>query len=61
MKLNVEDMERASLISKMIVTRLSSINATLLIRLYKIFTMQYTDYDCTALTRPNKIREKTKR
>ena len=37
------------------ITRLNSINATLLIRLCKIFTRTYTDYTCTALTALNKI------
>ena len=32
------------------ITRLYSINATLLIRLYKICTKPYMDYTCTALT-----------
>ena len=50
MKLHVEDIERASLISRMKITRLNSINATLLICLYKIFTGPYMDYSCTALT-----------
>ena len=35
------------------ITRLNSINATLLIRLYKIFTRQYMDY-AQALTARNK-------
>ena len=34
----------------MIITRLNSTNATLLIRLYKIFVRPYMDYGCTALT-----------
>ena len=50
MKLHVEHIERASLISRMKITRLNSINVTLLIRLYKIFTRPYMDYGCTALT-----------
>ena len=37
------------------IARLNSINATLLIRLCKIFTRTYTDYACTALTALNKI------
>ena len=36
------------------ITRLNSINATLLIRLYKIFARPYMDYACTALTALNK-------
>ena len=36
MKLHVEHIERASIISRMRITRLNSINATLLIHLYKI-------------------------
>ena len=36
------------------ITRLNSINATLLIRLYKIFTRPYMDYACTALAALNK-------
>ena len=36
MKLHVKHIERASLICRMRITRLSSINTTLLIRLYKI-------------------------
>ena len=54
MKLHVEHIERASLISRMRITRLNSINATLLIRLYKIFTRPYIDYACTTLTALNK-------
>ena len=50
MKLHMEYIERASLISRMRITRLNSINATLLIRQYKIFTRPYMDYACTALT-----------
>ena len=38
MKLHVEDVERASLISRMRTTRLNSVSAILLIRLYKTFT-----------------------
>ena len=37
------------------ITKLNSINATLLICLYKIFTRPYMDYACTALTALNKI------
>ena len=36
------------------ITRLNSINAALLIRLYKIFTRPYMDYACTALSVLNK-------
>ena len=36
------------------ITRLNSFNATLLIRLYKLFTRPYMDYACTALTTLNK-------
>ena len=50
MKQHIEHIERASLISRMRITRLNSINATLLIRLYKIFTRPYMDYACTAQT-----------
>ena len=50
MKQNIEYIERASLISRMRITRLNSINTTLLIRLYKIFTRPYMDYACLALT-----------
>ena len=50
MKQHIEHIERASLISRMRITRLNSINATLLIRLYKICTRAYMDYACTALT-----------
>ena len=54
MKQHIEHIERASLISKMRITRLNSVNAALLIRLYKIFTGPYMDYVCTALTAVNK-------
>ena len=54
MKLHMEHIEKASLISRMRITRLNSINATLLIRLYKIFTRPYMDYACTTLTALNK-------
>ena len=61
MKLHVEHIERAFLISKMRITRLNSINATLLICLYKIFTRPCTNYACTALTTLNKTpRQKLK-
>ena len=55
MKQHTEHIERASLISKMRIERLNSINASLLIRLYKTFTRPYMDYACTALTVLNKI------
>ena len=54
MKLHVEHIERASIISRMKTSRLNSVNATLLIHLYKIFTRPYMDYACTALTVLNK-------
>ena len=54
MKQHIEHIERASLISRMRITRLNSVNVTLLIRLYKIFTRPYMDYACTALTALNK-------
>ena len=54
MKHHIEHIERASLISRMRVTKLHSINATPLIRLYKIFTRPYMDYACTAMTALNK-------
>ena len=47
-------MEKASIISRIKITRLNSITATLSIRLYKIFTRTYMDYACTALTALNK-------
>ena len=37
------------------IARLNSVNATLLIRLYKTFTRPYIDYACTALTQLNKL------
>ena len=37
------------------IARLNSVNATLLIRLYKIFTRPYMDYACTALTQLSKL------
>ena len=49
-KLHLEDIERASLISAIRITRLNSINATRLICLYKIFTRPYAYYACTTLT-----------
>lgn len=36
------------------ITRLNSVKATLLIRLYKYFTRPYMDYACAALTAINK-------
>ena len=54
MKLHVEHIERTSLFSRIKITRLKSIDATLVIRLYKIFTRTYMDYACTALTALNK-------
>ena len=62
MKQHIEHMERSSLISKMRITGLNSVNATLLIRLYKFFTRPYMDYACTALTALSKSqRQKFKR
>ena len=58
MKQHIEHIKRASLISRLRITRLNSINATLLIRLYKIFTRPYMDYACTALTALNKTQTK---
>ena len=61
MKQHIEHIERASLISRMRIARLNSINASLLIRLYKTFTRPYMDYVCTALTVVNKTqRQKLK-
>ena len=54
MRQHIEHIERASLISRMRIARLNSINASLLIRLYKTFTRPYLDYACTALTVLNK-------
>ena len=54
MKQHIEHIARASLISRMRIRRLNSVNATLLIRLYKILTRPYMDYACTALTILNK-------
>ena len=59
MKLHVEHIERASLISRMRIASLNSINSTL-IRLYKIFTRLYMDYTCTALTALNNKQTKTR-
>ena len=55
MKQHIEHIERASLISRMRIARLNSVNATLLIHLYKIFTRPYMDYACTALTQRSKL------
>ena len=55
MKHHIKHIERASLISKMRIAKLNSVNATLLIRLYKIFTRPYMDYACTALTQLSKL------
>ena len=55
MKQHIEHIERASLISRMRIARLNSVNATLLIRLYKIFTRPNMDYACTALTQLIKL------
>ena len=54
MKLHVEHIDRACLISRMRITRLNSINATPLIHLYNIFIRPYMDYACTALTTLNR-------
>ena len=43
--------------SRIKITRLNSVNATLLIRLYKVFTRPYMDYACTALIALEKITE----
>ena len=56
MNQHIERMEKASLVSRMRIVRLNSINASLLIRLYKTFTRIYMDYACTALTVLNKTR-----
>ena len=50
MKYDIEHIKSLSLISRMRIARLNSVNVTLLIRLYKIFTRPYMDYVCTALT-----------
>ena len=55
MKQHIEHIERASLISRMRIAKLNSVNATLLIRLCKIFTRPYMDYGCTALTQLRKL------
>ena len=51
---HMEHIESASLISRMRITKLNSINATLLICLYKTFTRPYMNYACTVLTVLNK-------
>ena len=53
-KQHIEHIERASLISRMRITKLDSTNVTLLIPIYKTFTKPYMDYACTALTALNK-------
>ena len=55
MKQHIEHIEKASLISRMRIAKLNSVNATLLIPLYKIFTRPYMDYTCTALTTFSKL------
>ena len=55
MKQHIEHIERASLITRMRIARLNSVNANLLIRLYKIFTRPYMDYACTASTQLSKL------
>ena len=54
MKHYIEHIQRESLVSRMRITRLNSVSATLLIRLYKIFTKPYMDYACRALAALNK-------
>ena len=54
MKQHIEHIERAFLISRMRTTKLNSVIATLLNRLYKKFTRPYMDYVCTALIALNK-------
>ena len=54
MKQQIKHIERASFISRMRITRLNSVNDTLLIHLYKIFTRPNMDYAYTALTTLNK-------
>ena len=53
-KQHIEHIERASLISRMRITKLDSTNVTLLIHIYKTFTKPYMNYACTALTALNK-------
>ena len=50
MNQHIEHMEKASLVRRMKIARLNSINTSLLIRLYKTFTRTYMGYACTALT-----------
>ena len=57
MKLHLEHIEKASVITRIRITRLNSIKATLLIRLYKLFTRPYMDYACTVLTTLHKKTE----
>ena len=54
MKQHVEHIKRASLISRMKITKLNSINAILLIRLDKTLARLCMDYACTTLTVLNK-------
>ena len=54
MKQHIEHIERVSLISRMKIAKLNSVNTTLLIRLYKIFTRLYMDYACSALMQLSK-------
>ena len=60
MKLRMQHIERAFLISRMRITRLNSIIATLSTRLYNIFTRYCMDYACTALNTHNKTETKTR-
>ena len=55
MKHHIKHIERASLISRMRIGKLNSVNATLLIRLYTTFTRPYMDYTCTALKQLSKL------
>ena len=55
MKKHIEHIERASLISRMEIAKLNSVNVTLLIRLYKIFTRPCMDYSCAAMTALSKL------
>ena len=55
MKQHIEHIERASLISRIRIARLNSVNATLLIHLCKIFTRPCMEYACTALTQLGKL------
>ena len=58
MKLHVKHTERASFINRMRMTKLNSIKAAPLIRLYKTLTRPYTEYDCAAITALNKTQGK---